>query len=194
MRAAAKKPPLITSFEDERHNVEVIQGIRLMSPRPAPGHINASATLGALLLLPFRLGQGGPGGWWILDEPELHLDGSDPLVPDHAGWRIKRMASLPKTAYFKRTPDWVCEVLSSSTEAIDRNMKMPVYARHRIRHVWLVSPKQRTIEVYRLAGKKYELLGEHRAVRSLRLPPFDAVELPYNVMFDTTASLPSKKR
>jgi Uma2 family endonuclease len=192
MRAAAKKLPQIISLEDERYNVEVIQGIRLMSPRPAPGYISASTKLGALLLLPFEWGQGGPGGWWILDEPELHLDGSDPIIPDHAGWRIERMASLPKTAYFKLPPDWVCEVLSPSTETIDRGMKMPVYARHRIRHVWLVSPKQRTIEVHRLVGKRYEQLAVHRAVRRLRLPPFDAVELPYNLVFRTTA--PRKKR
>jgi hypothetical protein len=89
MRAAAKKPPLITSLEDERYNVEVIQGIRMMSPRPAPGHVSASAKLGALLILPFELGHGGPGGWWILTEPELHLE-------------TRRMAGL---AYGKLAPD-----------------------------------------------------------------------------------------
>jgi Uma2 family endonuclease len=102
------------------------------------------------------------------------------------------MASLPRTAYFKQPPDWVCEVLSPSTEAIDRGMKMPLYARHRIRHLWLVSPKQRTIEVYKLVGKSYKQLAVHRVVRRLRVEPFDAVELPLQLVFRTTA--PRQKR
>ena len=39
------------------------------------------------------MGLGGPGGWYILDEPELHL-GEEILVPDLAGWRRERMPRL----------------------------------------------------------------------------------------------------
>jgi len=34
--------------------------------------------------VPFDRGRGGPGGWWMLDGPELHL-GRNVLVPDLAG-------------------------------------------------------------------------------------------------------------
>ena len=63
---------------------ELVAGRLIASPRPSPRHARASSDLGGLLTPPFRFGRGGPGGWWILDEPELHL-GQDVLVPDLAG-------------------------------------------------------------------------------------------------------------
>ena len=66
----------------------------------------------------FQFGRGGPGGWWIIFEPELHL-GEDILVPDLAGWRRERMPDYPDTAFVSLPPDWVCEVLSASTRRLD---------------------------------------------------------------------------
>jgi hypothetical protein len=85
----------------------------------------------------------------ILAEPEFHLS-NDLLVPDLAGWRRERMPRLPDTAYFSLAPDWVCEILSPSTGMLDRTRKLRVYAREGVRHVWLVDPAQRTIEVLAL--------------------------------------------
>ena len=101
---------------------EIIDGALYTHPRPAPVHTVASSVLGGELGPPFHRGRGGPGGWWILDEPELHL-GEDVLVPDLAGWRRERMPELPGTAYFTLAPDWVCEVLSSSTRKVDLHEK-----------------------------------------------------------------------
>ena len=103
---------------------EIIEGTLHTHPRPAPRHTLASSTLGNELGPPFHRGRGGPGGWWILDEPELHL-GEDILVPDLAGWRRERMAELPDTAYLTLAPDWVCEVLSASTRKLDLHEKRP---------------------------------------------------------------------
>ena len=50
----------------------------------APRHAWASSGLGARINPQFNYGDGDPGGWWIVDEPELHL-GEDILVPDLAG-------------------------------------------------------------------------------------------------------------
>lgn len=63
---------------------EIIHGSLVTSPRPAPVHALATSSLGMGLGAPFHHGRGGPGGWWILFEPELHLD-PDVLVPDMAG-------------------------------------------------------------------------------------------------------------
>jgi hypothetical protein len=86
---------------------EIVNGELHASPRPAPPHAIAGSRLGAIILPPYDRGRGGPGGWWILGEPELHL-GPDVLVPDIGGWRRTRMPSVPKTAYFPLAPDWVC--------------------------------------------------------------------------------------
>jgi Uma2 family endonuclease len=125
---------------------------------------------------PFDRGRDGPGGWFVLDEPELHL-GEDVLVPDVAGWRRERMPRVPRTAAFTLAPDWVCEVLSPSTMAWDRAAKLPVYAREGVRHVWLVDPEARTLEVFRLAGELYTLLVTHAGPARVRAEPFDAIEL-----------------
>ena len=114
---------------------ELIDGTLYVMSRPAPKHANTSSVLGIEIGGPFQRRKSGPGGWWILDEPELHFpnpaakDGEDILVPDLAGWRRERMPTLPKTAFFALAPDWVCEVLSESTEEHDRENKLPVYAR-----------------------------------------------------------------
>lgn len=155
---------------------EVIRGALVTQPRPTPRHARAASVLGVRLGGPFDLGEGGPGGWIILDEPEVHL-GEHILVPDLAGWRRERMPALPDAAYFEQAPDWVCEVLSPGTQAIDRADKMPIYAEHGVSHAWLVDPSAQLLEVYRLESARWLCLGTWRGDTSVRAEPFDAIEL-----------------
>lgn len=155
---------------------EIVGGDLHVSPRPASRHALAASLLGSDLVGPFHHARGGPGGWWILDEPELHL-GGDVLVPDLAGWRRTRLPEFPDTPAFTVTPDWVCEVVSPGTERLDRAKKMPVYAREGAAHLWLVNPLARTLEVYRLAEGRWLLLATHEGAARVRAEPFDAVEL-----------------
>jgi Uma2 family endonuclease len=155
---------------------EIIRGALVTQPRPAPRHARASSLLGARLTGPFDLGEGGPGGWIILDEPELHL-GDDVLVPDLAGWRRERMHVLPDAAYFELVPDWVCEVLSPGTQAIDRADKMPIYAERHVVHAWLVDPLAKLLEVYRLESSRWLQIGTWSGDAKVRAEPFDAIEI-----------------
>lgn len=150
---------------------EILAGELVVSPRPAPRHAHATTVVGGTLLPPFQFGEGGPGGWLILIEPELHL-GSDVLVPDLAGWRTERMPELPKEAFFSLAPDWVCEVLSPSTSRIDRTAKMPIYARAEVSHLWLVDPQNETLEAYELENGRWVLLGNHGGDDEVRVKPF----------------------
>ncbi len=163
---------------------ELVRGTLHVMPRPAPRHANASSALGFELGGPFHRGRGGPGGWWILDEPELHFpDPTEPgeidvVVPDVAGWRRARMPELPETAYFTLAPDWVCEVLSKSTEALDREEKMPLYAREGVRHAWLIDPAERTLEVFVLGARgTWGKPTIHRGAEVVRAAPFEAIGL-----------------
>ena len=157
---------------------ELIHGNVVTSPRPAPRHTNSASVLGMDLGSPFQRGKGGPGGWWILSEPELHLfDGEEVLVPDLAAWRFERMPKMPETAYFTVVPDWICEVLSPSTEAIDRADKMPIYSRACVKHAWLVNPLLTTLEVYRLERESWMLTSTFRGDAAIHVEPFDAIEL-----------------
>ena len=153
---------------------EVVGGTLHTSPRPAPRHARASSGLGASIAPPFDYGRGGPGGWWIIDEPELHLS-DDIVVPDLAGWRRERMPVFPGTAYFTVAPDWVCEVLSPSTRALDRGQKQAVYAREGIGHLWFVDPDARTLEAFELAGSRWVLLETLVGDAPVSLPPFEAI-------------------
>ena len=157
---------------------ELIDGTLVTRPRPAAPHALAAAVLRVELGGPFHRGKdGGPGGWVLLHEPELHLRGGHVLVPDLAGWRRERMPEVPSTAAFELAPDWVCEVLSASTEATDRADKMPLYALEKVRHLWLVDPIARTLETYRLERDRWTLLATWRDDAVVRAEPFDAIEL-----------------
>lgn len=166
---------------------EIIDGVLHVFPRPALSHSRTSSRLGAKLGGPFDLGDGGPGGWHILDEPELHFgppDAEDVLVPDLAGWRVERLPRLPKTASISLAPDWICEVLSKSTEAIDRAEKMPIYAREGVRHAWLIHPIRRTLEVFALdPSSRWTLLAVHQGDKRVRAEPFEALELDLAVLW-----------
>jgi Uma2 family endonuclease len=154
---------------------EIIDGELYTSPRPVPRHVCASSRLGGRLD-PFQHGGSGVGGWWILDEPEVHLR-SDILVPDLAGWRVGRMPALPETAFFALAPDCVCEILSPSTARLDRATKLDVYARERVAHAWLLDPIAQTLEVLRLNGQQWVIEATHQAADRVRAVPFDAVEI-----------------
>ncbi len=162
---------------------EILGGELHTHPRPAPKHARAYSVLGGGLGSSFDWGDGGPGGWWILDEPELHL-GDDILVPDLAGWRRERMPKLPESAWFELAPDWVCEILSPSTARVDRVLKMPIYAREGVGHLWLVDPDLRTLEIYVLGdGGHWLLLTTLEEDAPVRQPPFDAVEFSLGTLW-----------
>ena len=153
---------------------EVIGGALYTHPRPAMPHARASSGLGATLAGPFDYGRGGPGGWWIVDEPELHL-GEHIVVPDLAGWRRQRMPVFPDTAYCELAPDWVCEVLSPATRTLDRGEKQSIYAREAVGHMWFVDPDAQTLEAFELRGGRWILLDALSGNASVGLPPFDAI-------------------
>lgn len=152
---------------------EILNGELVTSPRPGAFHSRAASSLGGELYGPFDRGRGGPGGWIILDEPELHLR-RDVLVPDVGGWRKERMPTVPQVSAFELAPDWVCEVLSPSTASFDRADKVPIYAREGVRHVWLVDPITQTLEALRLDGPGYRLVGTWRGDATVSCEPFDA--------------------
>jgi Uma2 family endonuclease len=173
-----RKPATYADLEALPPNVvgEILSGILYANPRPALPHAAAATSLSEELGPPFHRGRGGPGGWIFLQEPELHF-GDDVLVPDVAGWRRERMPKLPEAAYSSVAPDWLCEVLSPSTEGVDRGEKLPIYARERVAHVWLADPIVRTLEIFRLDGTTYRLVGTHRDDATVRAEPFEAIEL-----------------
>lgn len=180
MKAPADKPATYADLlaVPDHLIAQIVDGELIASPRPATEHSRASSVLGSDLGGPFDRGRGGPGGWWILDEPELHL-GMDILVPDLAGWRRSRVPQLKPGPFFEIAPDWVCEVLSPSTRGIDRVRKMPIYLREKVSHLWLIDPQAFTLEVFRadLTQGHWVLWNTFAGDDKVRAEPFEAVEL-----------------
>jgi Uma2 family endonuclease len=165
---------------------EIVGGELHASPRPAPRHANAGSVLGVLVGGPYGQGRGGPGDWWVLYEPELHL-GSDVLVPDWAGWRRARMPRLPGTAYFPLAPDWICEIVSPSTASLDRTQKLAIYAREQVAHAWIIDPLARTLEVLRLEAGRWTILDTHAGTDVVRAEPFADIELELGALWADSA-------
>ena len=164
----------------DNYVAEMFDGELYATPRPAVPHAHAATTLVAKWVGSFH--RHGPGGWLILFEPELHF-GNDVLVPDLAGWRRSRLPEVPAEPYMTLAPDWICEVLSPSTEALDRNKKLRVYARERVAHAWLLDPTKRTFEVLALDGGKWDPIGTHEGLGKVRAAPFDAVEIELGTLW-----------
>ena len=182
-RAMGTPPRRRATYDDLRsvpgdRIAEIIDGELVTSPRPASRHGYAHTRIVSTLDGAFgEPGSGGPGGWWVLLEPELHLQ-DDVLVPDVAAWRRERMPELPDVPAFTLAPDWVCEVISPGSGRVDRAKKLPIYAREGVGHLWLVDPLARTLETYRLEGGRWSLLATHGGDDCVRAEPFGAIELP----------------
>jgi Uma2 family endonuclease len=169
---------------------ELIGGQLYVFPRPAPRHATAASRLMGKLSDPFDLGDGGPGGWRILIEPEVRFpDPTEPkgfhvIDPDLAGWRRERMPEIPETAYIDLAPDWICEVLSPSTEEHDRRTKMPLYAENGVRWAWLVDPIARSLEVYILdADRRWNGPTVYRDAARVHAIPFELKPLDLSVLW-----------
>jgi len=182
--ATVAEPKRKATYDDvlaapEHQVAEILDGELFLSPRPANRHARASSSLFSQIGGAFDRENGDPprpGGWWILFEPELHF-GADVVVPDIAGWRRERMPRIPDAPWFDLAPDWLCETLSPSTARIDRTRKLAIYARESVRHVWLVDPLVRTLEVLALDDGRWMIAETHAGDEVVRAEPFAAVEI-----------------
>jgi Uma2 family endonuclease len=185
MTTPARKP---ATYDDLLHLPahvvgELVGGELIASPRPASPHAHAASVIGMDLGAPFQRGRGGPGGWWLVYEPELHL-GADVLVPDFAGWRVERMPAPPvDVPFYAQVPDWVCEVTSPSTSAIDRVRKMPIYATAGVDWIWLVDPRERLLEAFQNQDGRWLRVSAHSGDENARIQPFDAVPLELGALW-----------
>lgn len=156
---------------------EIIDGELIVTPRPSRKHTSTTSSLGYRIGPSYQYGEGGgPGGWIIIIEPEIGL-GEDILVPDLAGWKRERIPVEEPHNWISVSPDWVCEVLSPSTARTDRVKKMRVYARHEVRHVWLIDPILKMLEVYGLEGGRWVLLDVYAENDKVRAEPFQELEI-----------------
>lgn len=164
---------------------EILSGQLHTQPRPTGLHALISSSLGHELVGPFQKGRGGPGGWWIIDEPEIHLvRDSEVAVPDLAGWQRERMPRVPQDHRFEVVPNWVCEILSPSTASKDREIKLPLYARYGVRYAWLIDPLQHALEAMELKNGRWTRLGSYYDQDQVAVAPFEAITITLTDLWD----------
>ena len=166
---------------------EILFGVLQTHPRPTPRHAVATLKLSSEVDGPFDRGRGGPGGWIFMVEPELHL-GPHVIVPDIAGWKRERLTPFPTTAYIELQPDWLCEVLSPSSQKLDRTDKLSIYAAFGVGHCWYVDPDARTLEVFALLAGRWQLAATFKDSEPVKAPPFEVHTFPLDVLWAPEAA------
>jgi Putative restriction endonuclease len=161
---------------------EILFGTLHTQPRPARRHAAAASRMGGQLGPPFEFGQGGPGGWIILIEPELHL-GPHVIVPDLAGWHAERLAGKGDGAYFDEVPDWICEVHSPSTKHIDVGIKRRIYATYEVPYLWFIDPIEQLLEVFKRQKNDWLLTHTFVGGEAVCAPPFDAITFQLKLLW-----------
>ena len=157
---------------------ELVDGELFLSPRPAGPHNRFASVLGMDVGSAYDRGRGGPGGWWIVYEPEIHFEyNKRAVVPDIAGWRREHMPVIPSDHRYIVSPDWLCEVLSPSTYRWDRETKLPLYARYAVPWVWYVEPVKRYVEILPLENDDSTLAARYEGDAKFRAEPFTEIEI-----------------
>lgn len=173
------QPNLYAQIEALPTNVtgEIINGRLITMPRPAGTHCQAESSLEIEIGWHYQYGRnGGPGGWWIVVEPEIHfIRDIEITVPDIAGWKKARMPRQPRTHRYEVVPDWVCEIASPSTVKKDRIEKMPLYAHYGVQYLWLVDPLLKTLETYELYNERWLNIKNYTDDDKVSAVPFNEI-------------------
>lgn len=164
---------------------EILNGQLHTQPRPTGRHASAELGLGDALYGPFHRGRGGPGGWRIFIEPEVHfVRDVEVVVPDLAGWRRERLPAIPEGHRFEVVPDWVCEILSPSTASKDREIKMPMCLHYGVNYFWLIDPVAQTLATYESNQSAWRETGSFKGNDKVSVAPFGAIEFPLSSIWD----------
>jgi Uma2 family endonuclease len=168
----------------EEDRLELIDGELIPKAAPSSDHGSAQLGLGASVRTPFHRrpgGPAGPGGWWIMSEVDILLDGRG-YRPDLAGWRRERAPSMPRARPVELRPDWLCEIVSESNRTVDTVKKVARYHQAGVPHYWIVDQLDRTLTVHRHTTDGYLIALRAEAHERVRAEPFDAIELHVAVL------------
>jgi Uma2 family endonuclease len=192
MTDAAHKPTTYADLEAVPPHLvaEILFGALVTHPRPATKHGTAATSLSHELVGPFQKGRGGPGGWSFVNEEEAHL-GPHVTVPDIAGWRKERLPiGWDEGAHTDIAPDWICEVLSPSTEKYDKGDKRRIYALYGVPHLWHLDPRAKTLEVFALQDKNWLLTHTFIELEEVSAPPFEPLTFSLSQIWSSDTPSP----
>lgn len=159
---------------DDQYRYEVIDGDLYMTPAPGWGHQLGLMKL-SLLVGNWVYGQGL--GYVVQAPVGVVLDEENGVQPDLIHISQQRSNIISERGV-EGSPDLVVEVLSPSTAARDRGIKMRRYAAAGVPHYWLLDSLARAIEAYGLGEQGYELLGTFGPGTVFRPDLFPGLDIP----------------
>lgn len=138
----------IEHITDTAHRYEILQGELIVSPNPIPQHAEISSLLGERLVAHVRSHRLGRAFSVPVD---VRISPNDVVAPDLCFVSNERTGIIGDKL-IEGAPDLVIEILSPSTQQVDRVRKMALYGNGGVREYWLVDPKTRSVRVVGFAG------------------------------------------
>jgi len=153
--------------------LELVNGEVAVSASPLPQHSLAVIELSGILRGHIR--EHGLG--ILLGDVDTVFGEFDVRRPDLLFFQSSRNHIVQPDEPIHGSPDLCIEVLSKTTEDVDRVDKFEQYAKGRVRHYWIVDPAKRTIETFKLVGKTYKPNGQGADDEVVRLAPFPDLDI-----------------
>lgn len=160
----SERPPagkILLTYEDyldlpnDRNRYEILEGELFVAPAPSPRYQLVSRNLQFAI---HQFARQHTFGEVFAAPIDLILEATTVAQPDLVFVARDRL-SIVTMKGVEGAPDLVIEILSPTTIKADRTTKARLYARHGIRHYWIVDPESRTLEAYELAGDVYRLIA-----------------------------------
>jgi Uma2 family endonuclease len=161
---------------EDGNRYEVIDGELYVSPPPIEPHQRASGALHYYVTHHVRQRRLGRVYFAPLG---VVLDEENGVQPDLVYISRERLGIIAERGV-EGAPDLVVEILSPSTRARDRGIKMRRYAAAGIPHYWFVDPRTSSLEEYHLTEQGYELVGSYGpgSISRPALFPVPGLEIP----------------
>jgi len=158
---------------------ELIEGELIMTPSPGTYHQWISKNIEYELESFVRREKAGR----IFDAPyDVHLDNSNVFQPDIM-FISKERLSIIGEKNVQGAPDLVVEILSESTAYNDLRKKKKLYAKFGVLEYWIVDPGEKSVEIYSLEGKEFNLSSRFSMNDNLESPLLSGLKIELSSVF-----------
>jgi len=167
------------ALPDDGRRYQILDGDLEVTPAPPSAHQRVSRNLEFALVLHTRDRRLGA----VYDAPIDVILGRNTIVQPDILYLSRARLGLVSKRGIEGAPDLVIEILSPSSEAVDRTRKLQLYARAGVNEYWIVDPDAETVEVHVSAGAAFTPAVRFARGDTLCSPLLPDLELPINEIF-----------
>jgi Uma2 family endonuclease len=154
--------------------LELVDGEIVVSPSPRPPHSRPYLMLSHVMLGHITENDLGE----LLGDVDTIFGEYDVRRPDIIYYKKSRAHLIPHDDALKAPPDLCVEIISPGSVKIDRKDKFKQYAAGKVPFYWILDPKLKTLEGYKLTAGQYRLTARPSGEESIALPPFPKLQIP----------------